>query len=56
MNTITADGIPTISPLPNQRTPSAENSEIGVLSLIHSASPRAIANIASVAMNGTTLP
>ena len=51
-----ADGIPMTSPLPNQRTTSRSKSEIGVLSLIHSARPRAIVNMASVAMNGTTLP
>ena len=44
------------SPVPNQRTNSRSNTEIGVLSLSHSAKPRAIVNIASVAMNGTTRP
>ena len=54
--TIAADGMPITSPLPNQRTPSRLNSETGVLSLNHRARPRAIVNIASVAMNGTTRP
>ena len=48
--------MPITSPVPNQRTPSRSKIETGVLSLIQSARPRAIANIASVAMNGTTLP
>ena len=51
-----ADGMPSTSPLPNQRTASRSKIETGCLSLIHSAMPRAIVNIASVAMNGTTLP
>ena len=45
-----------ISPVPNQRTDSRSNTEIGVLSLIQSASPRAMVNMARVAMNGTTRP
>src|SRR4051794_7902205 len=45
-----------ISPVPNQRTAASSNNEIGVLSLIHNAKPRAINNIASVAINGTTFP
>ena len=49
-------GIVTISPVPNQRTPSALNRLIGSLSLMSRARPRAIANIARVAMKGTTRP
>ena len=53
---ISDDGMVRISPVPNQRRDFSSKSEIGVLSLIHSARPRAISSIASVAMNGTTLP
>ena len=52
----TETGIPAISPVPNHRTPSAPKRLIGCLSFIRSARPRAIANIASVAMKGTTRP
>ena len=54
--TMIADGMPITSPLPNQRTASSSKIETGVLSLSQSAMPRAIVNIASVAMNGTTRP
>ena len=51
-----AFGIPATLPRPRSRTTSRSSRLIGVLSLIHSARPRAPANMASVAMNGTMRP
>ena len=49
-------GTPSTRPLPTRCRMSSSLREMGVLSLIHSARPRAMVSMARVAMNGTTLP